>query len=39
MGRGLKASSFGKTAGFSTLLKQVAGHHRACPSATLDKGY
>jgi len=30
-------SSFGKSAGFSTLKTQVAGHHRACPSATLDK--
>ena len=26
-----------KTAGFSTLRKQVAGLHRACPSVTLDK--
>ena len=36
---GIQSSSADFLAGFGTLQSQVAGLHRAGPSATLDKGY
>ena len=36
--RSIESSSL-VAAGFSTLIKQVAGFHRAVPSTALDKAY